>query len=107
MDITLSESDATGSVSIEIEGVEYSGDVDGGSATIVLPLLDAGDYTFDVVYRGDGKYESNTSSVSFSVEKYAVDFTKAKGHPGRVDKNATVDVILSESDATGTVSIML
>ncbi|WP_458455318.1 Ig-like domain repeat protein [Methanobrevibacter sp.] len=107
VEVTLSESDATGVVSIEIDGVEYSGDVDSGSATVVLPLLGAGDYTFDVVYSGDAKYESNATSVSFTVDKYTVDFTKAKGHPGRVDKNATVDVILSESDATGTVYIIV
>lgn len=105
IDVTLSENDATGSVSIEIDGVEYSSDIDDGIASIVLPLLEAGEYTFNVTYSGDDNYESNSTLVSFAVDKYAVDFTKAKGHPGRWDKNATVDVILSESDASGTVSI--
>ena len=101
----LNMSDATGTVSITVDGVDYSAEVEDGSAVVVLPLLPAGNYTFDVVYSGDDRYESNSTSVSVTVEKYAIDFTKAKGHPGRVDKNATVDVILSESDATGTVSI--
>ena len=107
VEVTLSQSDAAGNVSVTVDGVDYTAEVEGGSATVVLPLLPAGEYTFDVAYSGDDKYESNTTSVSFAVEKYAVDFTKAKGHPGRVDKNATVDVILSQSDATGTVSMII
>ena len=105
--VALSESDATGTVTISVGGVDYVASVDGSSVTVVLPLLAAGNYTFDVVYSGDDKYGSNSTSVSIVVDKYAVEFTKAKGHPGRVDKNATIDVIMSESDATGTVSIVV
>ena len=105
VEVNLSEADARGNVSVNVDGVDYTAEVSGGSATIVLPVLPAGEYTFDVTYSGDDKYGSNATSVSFTVNRYAVEFTKAKGHPGRLDKNATVDVILSQSDATGTVSI--
>ncbi|AMD18282.1 hypothetical protein TL18_09810 [Methanobrevibacter sp. YE315] len=105
VDVILSESDAAGTVYITVDGTDYSAELVDGAAVIYAPLLPAGSYNFDVIYSGDDRYESNTAAVSFAVDKYAVEFNKAKGHPGRVDKNATVDVILSESDATGTVSI--
>ena len=97
--------DATGEASISVNGNVYTGIVKNGAATIVIPDLVAGEYSADVIYSGDEKYNDAVASVSFAVEKNAIEFTKAKGHPGRVDQNATIDVVLSESDATGTVYI--
>ena len=105
VNVTFDKNNVTGDVSITIDGTDYTGAVEDGAATIVIPGLSAGEYDVDVVYTGDDNFNGANTTVSFSVDKYTVDFTKAKGHPGRVDKNATVDVILSESDATGTVSI--
>ena len=105
VNVTFDKADATGDVTITIDGTDYTGTVEDGAATITIPGLAADEYTVDVVYSGDDNYNDTVASVSFDVDKYAVEFTKAKGHPGRVDKNATIDVILSESDATGTVSI--
>ena len=105
VDVVFNVTDVTGTVAIDVDGTEYSADISDGSATIIIPGLSAGEYTFEVVYSGDENYNNATAEVVVTVEKYAVDFTKAKGHPGRVDQNATIDVILSESDATGTVYI--
>jgi len=107
VNVTFDKDDVTGTVSITVDGTDYTGAIEDGAATIVIPGLSAGEYAVDVIYAGDGNYNDTTASVSFAVDKYAVEFTKAKGHPGRVDQNATVEVILSESDATGTVSIIV
>ena len=107
VNVTFDKNNVTGDVSITIDGTDYTSAVEDGAATIVIPDLSAGEYNVDVVYTGDDNFNAANTTVSFTVDKYAVEFSKAKGHPGRVDKNATVDVILSESDATGTVSIII
>ena len=107
INVVFDADDVTGIVTVYVDGNEYFADIEDGASTITIPDLAAGEYALEVVYDGDGRYNNATAEVTVIVEKYAVDFTKAKGHPGRVDQNATIDVILSESDATGTVFIIV
>ena len=103
VDVTLSEQDATGTVTISIDGTDYSAIVDNGAATISLPILPAGQYTFDVAYSGDAIYESNSTSVTFNVNKYYAHI-KASARTVKVGDDVTVNVVL-EDDATGSVAI--
>ncbi len=62
-------SDASGNVSININGTDYVGVVEGGNAVIVLPNLPVNQYALDVAYSGDEKYKPYTSVVTFNVNK--------------------------------------
>ena len=103
IDVILSESDATGTVYIIVNGTDYSAELVDGAAVIYAPLLPAGVYSFDVIYSGDYKYENNTAPITFNVNKYYPTM-KATADDVQVDENAIVNVALP-SDATGTVTI--
>ena len=96
-------SDATGSVTIEIDGKSYTAPVVNGVATFEVPDLIAGDKTVVASYGGDDKYLSNYTTDTFTVSKC----------PATIDvvifdidvgENVTVIVTLP-SDATGQVLI--
>ena len=53
--------DATGSVTLSINGEEYIFDVVNGVANVKLPDLDDGDYPYTITYSGDGRYSSFTT----------------------------------------------
>ena len=62
--------DATGTVTIEIDGKKYSTtDIVDGKAKITIPELPAGDYTAKVYYSGDDKYLPSEGNLSFKVSE--------------------------------------
>jgi hypothetical protein len=61
--------DATGTVSVIVDGKTYTGTVDKGSVEISVPGLLSGNHTADVVYSGDNKYNPNSSNVTIKVSK--------------------------------------
>ena len=66
VNVALSE-DATGTVSIDVNGTVYTGDIVNGTASIVLPNLPVDNYVLDVDYSGDDKYKAYTGTVKFNV----------------------------------------
>ena len=66
------DSNATGTVLVD---GQYPGFVDGGSATVTIPGLSNGTYTFDVVYSGDDKFNGNQTTVTVVVEKIETSIT--------------------------------
>ena len=91
-------SDATGTVTVTIEGKSYEANVSGGKAVVIVPGLDAGNYTVDVTYNGDDKYNSSSNSTELEVSKAPTDIKV-------VDQgNGTVVVVVSDN-ATGTVTV--
>ena len=95
--------DATGHVTVTINGVKYSGEVINGKAVIVIPDLPAGDYDAVVTYDGDDKYSPSITTTSFRVVKDKTPIS-ATGDNIKVGEDGTVVVNLP-SDATGTVTI--
>ena len=56
--------DATGTITIEIEGKRYSAPIENGKAVFIVPGLKAGLHLIKVYYSGDGKYLSaNTTGL--------------------------------------------
>ena len=96
-------SDATGRVLVKIDGVGYYGDIVNGKAKIILPELPSGKYKVTVVYEGDDKYLSGSTTTSFTVSKVNAP-VKASGDDIKQGEDATV-VVNVPSDATGTVTI--
>ena len=59
--------DATGEVSVEIDGKTYTATLIKGSANITIPALTGGDYNVTVTYNGDEKYNSVTKTETINV----------------------------------------
>ena len=95
--------DATGNVTISVNGTEYNTTVEKGKAVFNVPVNKAGDYTVNAIYSGDGKYNKAESSNGFNAVKSGANVT-ADDVSIKVSENATITVNLPE-DATGNVTI--
>ena len=91
--------DATGNVTVTVDGKDYTVPVADGKGTLVIPGLKAQNYTVDAVYNGDDKYESSNNSTEFEVSKVQTDDLKV------IDQGNGTVVVVVPDNATGTVSI--
>ena len=91
--------DATGNVTVTVDGNDYNVAVAGGKGILVIPDLKAGNYTVDVVYLGDGRYESSVNGTKFSVNKVVAGEVKV------IDQNNGTVVVVVPENATGNVTI--
>ena len=91
---------ATGNVTVYVDGKEYPAEVKDGVATITVDNLTAGDKTIAVTYSGDGNYSDATVISNFTVKE-----DKADSEIIVVDQgNGTVVVIVGDN-ATGNVTL--
>ena len=97
--------DATGRVTVTIDGVDYSGEIINGKVNIVIPNLPAGKYEAIITYEGDDKYLSSTTKTKFEVRKNSAPVS-ANDDYIKIGDDGTVVVNLP-SDATGTVTIIV
>ncbi len=54
--------DATGSLTVTVDGVPYSQNITNGKATVNIPELGEGSHNITVTYSGDGKYAPSSKS---------------------------------------------
>ena len=94
--------DATGNVTVTVDGKEYTAPVEDGKATVSVPGLPAGDYIADVAYSGDDKYEPASTLAPISVDKVSNVPINASAEPVDAGETATIGVTLPK-DATGLV----
>ena len=94
---------ASGNVTIEIDGVQYTGEIKDGKATITVKDLSVGNKSVYVKYDGDDKYNANITTAQFSVDKRNTT-VKAIIEDIEAGENLKVTVILPD-DATGQVLI--
>ena len=97
-------SDATGDVTVCVDGKEYKVAVENGKAVKTISGLKADDYTVTVKYAGDNNYNEATADAEFSVSKisdYNMDISVPEIKEG---VNSTISVDLPK-DATGTVTV--
>ena len=100
--VTLPE-DATGKVTITVDGRKYTADLVGGKAEFTVPGLKAGKYRVDAEYSGDDKYLPTSGSDDFRVLKVKPD-VDVDAPDITVGEDGKITVTLPE-DATGTVTI--
>ena len=96
--------DATGDVTVSVDGKEYNVDIENGKAVKTISGLKADDYTVTVKYAGDNNYNEATADAEFSVSKisdYNMDISVPEIKEG---VNSTISVDLPK-DATGTVTV--
>ena len=97
-------SDATGDVTVSVDGKEYKVAIENGKAVKTISGLKADDYTVTVKYAGDNNYNEATADAEFSVSKisdYNMDISVPEIKEG---VNSTISVDLPK-DATGTVTV--
>ena len=97
-------SDATGDVTVSVDGKEYKVAIENGKAVKTISGIKADDYTVTVKYAGDNNYNEATADAEFSVSKisdYNMDISVPEIKEG---VNSTISVDLPK-DATGTVTV--
>ena len=94
--------DATGTVTVEIDGNNYIAPVKDGKAIISIPNLTAGNKTAKVYYSGDDNYLPSEGSTAFEVKKILPTLNIYSDIT--VGKDGQIVITLPD-DATGTVTI--
>lgn len=61
--------DATGNLTVTINGKNYTQELVNGSAKVTIPNLTPGDYNATITYSGDDKYDPIVSNATVSVPK--------------------------------------
>ena len=97
---------ATGAVTIEINGVEHSAPVKDGKAVFNVTGLEFGNKTVAVKYSGDDNYRDNYTTGQFEVIKRPTN-TTAKAHDINVGENETIIANVLPDDATGIVLVYM
>ena len=93
--VTISlPNDATGKVTLTINGKSYNYLVENGVANIIIPNLGDGNYPYTITYSGDSKYSSFTNNGSLKVDKTSV-------NPIENQTNSTVNPIENQTNTTG------
>ena len=103
--VTVGPSDATGHVTITVNGKQYTSKIVNGTATFMIPGLKAGQYPVVATYSGDDKYLPSNTAGKFNVLKTKPDIS-VDSPDINVGEDGTVTVMLPE-DATGTVTIVI
>ena len=93
--------DATGSVTVKVNNTVVTVGIVDGRAIAVIPNLKVGNYTVDITYNGDGKYEISTNSTTFEVKKVNMTETDITV----VDQGNGTVVVIVPGNATGNVTI--
>ena len=128
IDVSVMPSDATGEVEFTINGERYVLPIENGKASATISNLTQGNYSIDVVYSGDEKYNSSAAELNFTVEnaviikapevtkyykgpeRFVVSLTDNDGSPLA---NETVKIIINNveytrtTDENGTASMAL
>ena len=94
-------SDATGNLTVDINGNVYIGNVINGSSSVELTGLDPGNYTATVVYSGDGNYTGANKTVNVKIPKIIIELN---------DSNCwwnASQVSVNLNNATGTLTVKI
>ena len=70
--------DATGTLTVTVNGKEYTKALDKGKATVTIDDLPAGTYNATVTYSGDDKYDGSTSNATFTIDPIKTSISAAK-----------------------------
>lgn len=103
--VVVNYTDATGNITITVDGKNYSSPVVNGTAKFIVPGLKAGEYDVVATYSGDDKYLPSNATGEFKVSKLTpainVDAPDIK-----VGEDGVITVSVPE-DATGMITIVI
>ncbi len=100
--------EATGNITATIGEKNYTGAIDKGNATITIPDLTEGNFTANISYAGDDKYNNASATVNITVNpKPKADLTlSATADPIDAGDEAIV-IVTGLETATGNVTITI
>ena len=91
--VTL-DNDATGNVSVLIDGKLNTAEINNGQAILAISGLNAGQNKLvNVSYGGDNKYKNATTTKTFNIEKAILDFT-ISSNDIKIGKDETIEITL-------------
>ena len=91
--VTLNNN-ATGDVSVLIDGKSSTAKLNNGQAILTISNLNAGQNKIvNVSYAGDDNYKNATKSATFNIEKAILDFT-INSNDAKIGKEVTVEIAL-------------
>ena len=100
--ITVSiANDAPGNVLITINGESQKVKIQNGKATLTLYDLKAGYYEISAKYAGNYKYDAQTVSSHFQVDKYTATMTAT----AKIENGKTIITVKTKTDATGNIYV--
>ena len=86
--------DATGTLSVTVDGKTYTENLVNGKATVNIPELADGEYNMTVTYSGDGKYEGMTKTTLINVTNAVVDNSTNTTVDNSTNASVKVDPVL-------------
>ena len=98
-------SDATGTVTVTVGNKRGSATVNNGRATINIAGLTRGDYSYNVTYGGDSKYNEESKFGTISVAKNVTTFTVNTLANINVGDTAVFTISGLPSDASGEITV--
>ena len=98
--------DATGNVTVTVDGVDYTGFVDNGTVEITIPVLPAGEHNITTTYSGDDTYAPKINATSVISKKTDYDFNITIPDDIKPNENSTITIDVPE-DANGNVTVII
>lgn len=66
-------SNATGTVKVKLDDIDYVSSLSNGSCIVILPKLQSGNYSAKITYSGDDNYVSNKTKINVHVKSASID----------------------------------
>ena len=101
--VVVMPSDATGNVTVTVDGKNYTAEIINGTAVVQLEDVTPGEHDIEVTYSGDGKYTNATADAKITAPKYSTPI-KVEAPDSKVGDKATITVTVPD-DATGNVTM--
>lgn len=106
--IIILPKDATGTVSLTIDGKTFKGNVKNGQCSVAVSNLTSGTYDMKVSYSGDSKYQplNQTAKLTVTDNRTKVNMTVLTPEIAS-GKDATVTISITPKDASGTITLTI
>ena len=102
--------DATGNVTVSVNGENYTAPVNNGQAIFNITGLGDGEYIISADYEGDAKYLPSSDNGTFKVSKIDIDpvITNSSSlDVERLDNGTVIVNVTVPDDATGNVTVSI
>ena len=98
------DSRSTGKLIVVVGYNEYSSNLVDGCAEVIIDDLDSGNYTAEITYSGDNRFEKASQTVNLEVPKKVIEFNETTLSIKTDDNTAVFSVNLPD-DVTGNITI--
>jgi len=97
--------DATGNIKVSVDNVDYTKDLSGGLAEVVIPKLSEGPHNIKITYSGDDKYLESTKSIIINGENVTPDDNTTQPVDNTTNATQPEDNATNTSDTNQSVSV--